>query len=188
MENKKIDESLICGYFVSCNRGIAMGNKYTKDEICAMADRCCKRCKNGHCENFETEEYYYDRTRGAWPITYSVPGSAGCRHLFTFPWSDVRWCALSVKHNKQLTERAKLMSLHWNDMVDFLTLDELKQTVTQKLNMTSREYYKVCLFGDKKWFMKTPLDIFFRAKFLDEYGEFVRKKHEQQMKSALKSR
>ena len=165
-----------------------MGNKYTKDEICAMADRCCKRCKNGHCEKFETEEYYYDRTRGAWPITYSVPGSAGCRHSFKFPWSDVRWCALSVKHNNHLTERGKLMTLHWDDMVDFLTLDELKQTVTQKLNITNIEYYGASLFGRKKWFMKTPLDTFFRAEFLDEYVEFVRRKHKQQLKAALKSR
>ena len=86
--------------------------KYTKEELIAMADRCYNRCTGcDKCQNFEAVRYH-----GRCGHRLFQWSNTGCYYSYEFVPSlgNERWCWFD-KPKKKDAELDKLMSLLWTN-------------------------------------------------------------------------
>ena len=84
-----------------------MAQKYTKQEITQMADRCYRRC--WHCDRYEPcGNIGY---RGTYLFDYS---GSGCYEAHDLPWESGHWCPFWGDKNHP--DSKILRSLTWNNV------------------------------------------------------------------------
>ena len=96
-------------------------NKYTKQEITEMADRCYYRC--WHCERYEPCSGYGGG--GANGKLFGYSGSSCCYEAHSLPWENGKWCPFWG--NKKHPDEKILRSLTWNDVAEYILATHLSE-------------------------------------------------------------